>query len=652
VSFLDEISPNDLQQQVQRGQKRLSSFRAARMHCIKEYVGQYYDSTSSVIGTKALNLIFNAIRVLVPNLVMNFPKHTIETPYLAVRQYANLLGLALDQHDKKINIRDVYRRVIVDAFFTLGIMKTGLAQSDSVYVFDDQMGQQTVDNGTVYTEVVDFDDFVVDPASKQFMFKDATWMGDRITIPRQMLLDSGLYNNDLVERLPRAGDKTSNSRASDISMKNIEPEENYDLQDEVEVYEIWVPSANAIVTVPAAKEVKFDDYLRVADYYGVKEGPYTLLSFSPPVPGNPLPVPMVGIWYDLHVLANRMAKKIVEQAERQKDIVTYKRTSADDADSVKDAGDGEAVALDDPDGVKTISFGGQQNSNENHLNALEGWFNMMAGNPAQVGGQNIEAKSATAANILQANSGIGLEDAKDQIYIAAASEARKRAWYFHEDPLMNVPLTQRQMQPGGIQIGPSGVPWMSPPTMQEVQVILTPEQKSGNYIDFVFSIEPESMGRIDSKVRLQQEIQLCQVVLPAVMAAAQVGMALGMPLNVQALLIRIAKDMGISWMSEILYDPGFQQQMQQQMMMGMGAQGQNGPQKGQIAGQPQQPNGSLMGGMLQNGQPGQVAGTPPNQMQQQNSEAQQGAQESQRFIGRALNGALRPASSPGTPQLP
>lgn len=647
MSYTDEISPQRLQQTVQRGAKRLANFRAARLHYIKEYVGQYYDSTEGMVGTKALNLIFNAIRVLVPTMVMNFPKHTIETPYLAVRQYANLLGLALDQHDQKINICDTYRRVIVDAIFTLGIMKTGLAQSDSVYAFDDDMGQNQVDNGTVYTEAVDFDNFVVDPGCKQYLFKDANFMGDKICLPRQMLLDSGLYNNDLVEKLPRAGDKVQEGRAADVSMKGIEEDENYDLQDEVEVYEIWVPSANAILTVPAAKDVTFDEYLRVADYYGVKEGPYTFLALTPPVPNNPLPIPMVGVWYDLHILANRMAKKIIEQAERQKDLVAYKRTSADDAEALKDAGDGEAVAVDDPDGVKVVSYGGQQNSNENHLGALENWFNMMAGNPAQVGGQNIEAKSATAANILQQNSGIGLEDMKDMVYRAAAGEARKRAWYFHTDPLMQVPLTQRQMMPGGIQIGPDGVPWMQPPSMQDVQVILTPEQKSGSYIDFVFKIEPESMGRVDSKVRLQQELAFCQQVLPAVMAAAQVGMALGMPLNVQAMLIRIAKDMGITWLDEVLYDPAFQQQMAQQLMMG--TQGGATAGKGQAA--PQQPNSGLMNAQLQNGQPGQVQAPPPGQQQQQNMGAQAGAEESQRFIGRSMNSALRPMPVDKTPSL-
>jgi hypothetical protein len=63
-----------------------------------------------------------------------------------------------------------------------------------------------------------------------------------------------------------------------------------------------------------------------------------------------------------------------------------------------------------------MSFGGQQNSNEVHLMQLQSWFNMMAGNPQQVGGQAIDAKSATAATLLQQNAGIGLEDMKDLVY--------------------------------------------------------------------------------------------------------------------------------------------------------------------------------------------------------------------------------------------
>lgn len=637
MPITDEISPQKFMETVQRGAKRLQQFRAARVHFINQYVGPYYDKVEGAIGTNAINLIFNAVRVLVPTMVMNFPKHTIQTPYLQSREYANLLGLALDQHDMQIDIRNTYRKVIVDAIFTLGILKTGLAQSDSVYVFDDELGSNTIDNGSVYTDSVDFDNFVIDPSSKDYLFRDASFMGDKITVPRQMLLDSGFYNNELIERLPRADDDTRRGeKAEDASMRNIEKEENAELQDSVEIYEIWVPAANAVVTVPGSRDVSFKDYLRVADYYGVKEGPYTLLTLTPPVPGNPMPIPMVGIWYDLHVLANRMAKKVVEQAERQKDIIGYKRSSADDAEEMKDAGDGEAVALDDPDGVKTYSFGGQQNSNVNHLQSLENWFNQMAGNPSQVGGQNIEAHSATAANILQQNSGIGLEDMRDMVYQMAASEARKRAWYFHTDPLIQVPLTKRQKT----MLPVPGAEWMLAPQMQDVQIILTPEQRSGNFVDYTFTIEPESMGRVDSKVRLQQEMAFAQQVLPAAATAAQIMMALGQPFDVLAFLTRMAKDMGITWLDEVLYSPQLQQQLLMQQMAG--------PQDpGKMAGQP---NPGLAGAILQNGQPGQVMGN-PQVGQNQNQMSQTGANDSQQLIKGEIRNSLRPTPPPKVASL-
>lgn len=632
MSVTDDVSPRKFMEAVNRGFKRLANFRAARMHFIKEYTGAYYDRTTGDVGTKALNLIFNAIRVLVPTMVMNFPKHTISTPYIQQRDYANLLGLALDQHDQKINICDTYTKCIVDAIFTLGVMKTGLAESDSVYALDDAEGH--IDGGTVYTETVNFDNFIVDPNSREHMFADASFMGDRITVPRRALLESGLYRNDLVERLPTAGGNgETDRRTSSLSMQNIDTYDNACLEDDVEIVELWVPSANAVVTVPGSEDVTMEDYLRVDDYYGVKEGPYTLLGLMPPVPGNPLPVQFIGMLYDLHILANRMAKKIVDQAERQKDVIAYRRSSSDDAEELKNAGDGESVAVEDPDATKVLSFGGQQNSNEEHLASLQSWFNMMAANPEQVGGQNIQAKSATAASLLQQNASVGLEDMKDHVYKAAAEEARKRAWYFHTDPLMQIPLVQRQSQPSQMGIDPmTGQSFMTPPTMQEVQVILTPEQRKGDFIDFMFKIEPESMGRVDSKVRLQQAMDFAQRILPAAMAAAQIAMSLGIPFSAKAFIMRMAKDSGITWMDEVFYDPEFQMGLMQQMMMGP-----QDPGKGQAA--PQTPP-NPMPAIQQNGQPGTVMGAAPTGQQQFNQSSQAGAQDAQRMIRAGMIGAF------------
>lgn len=594
-----EVHPRKVQLATQAGFKRLENFRRARMMFIRSYVGQYYDRQHGTIGTEPLNLIFNAIRVLVPTLVMNFPRHKLETEFVAYREYATNLGLALDLNAKQNNLRSVIRRGIVDAIFMMGIWKTGLCDSGTAVQFDDY---DAIDPGTIYTENVDFDNFVFDPACRGEI-REASFMGDRIRIPRQNLLESGLYDNSLIERLPSCLDDLER-RVESLSRTNITSDEAFQMQEEVEIVELYVPQAKALITVPGSEHTTFDEYLRVADYEGPKEGPYTILSFTPPVPGNPVPVSAVGIWHDLHVMANKMAVKIMSQADRQKDITVYTPAAADDAQELLDASDGEAVATNNPNDVKVVSYGGQQNSNEAHLASLQMWFNMLAANPQAVGGQDLKSDSATEAQILQTNSQIGLEDMKDLVYIAVGEEARKRLFYLHTDPLMDIPIARRQpvVTPFGTQ-------------MQDVQVILTPEARRGDWIDYSVEIQPESMGRVDAATRLRRAMEFAVKVLPAAATAAQTCNMMGTPFSFPNFCVRLANEIGITWMDEIFYDPNFQMQMQQRMAAGPDFMAS----KGQTGGPPNA--GGNMAALMQNGQPGNVASVPG--VQEQTRAAQQ-----------------------------
>lgn len=614
-----EVDPKKLQKAVEDGNKRMANFRNSRIMFLRQYVGQYYDAEKGDIGSEPLNLIFNAIRVLVPNLVFNFPKHNVSSKFLLHRDYAEMMSLALTQQDKQLKMKDVYRKWIVDAIFMIGILKTGLCDSGTAIGFD---ADDRIDPGTIYTENVDFDNFIIDPNARQI--DEALFIGDRIRVPRAMLMDSGLYRNDLLERIPRAGSEYTSSvdRAEKMSARQIDYSDTGQLEDQVELYELWVPRAKAIVTVPAVENLCFDDYLRVHDYYGPDDGPYTYLKLTPPVPNNPFPISMVGIWHDLHVSANRMVKKILEQADRQKTIVGYKGAAATDAQSALDASDGEAIAMDDPDGLKEYTFGGQAPSNEAHVNQLQSWFNMMSGNTEALSGVSSSAKSATEANILQGNAAISLEDMKDITYSAVADEGRKRAWFLHTDPLIEVPLIRRVHTPAQFDSTPNGPVMSAPAQQQEVQVLLTPEARCGDFLDFTFEIEPESMGRVDSAKRLQTAMEFAVKILPAAATAAQTCAMMQVPFSFPRFAIKMAEEAGITWMDEVFMDPEFQQRM---MMMAM-----RGPQldqsKGQMPPSGAAPNNSAA--LAQNGQPGQV-GSVSDPSQQFNAAAQQGANAGQ-----------------------
>lgn len=601
------ISPQKFQEAVQVGFKRASNFRRARLLFLRNYVGQYFDRDRGEIGSEPLNLIFNAVRIIVPNMVMNLPKYGVRSDYLPYREYAELLGLGLDYNAKEINLRDTLRRWVVDAIFCMGVLKTGLCESGRAVQFD---GTDTIDPGTIYTEIVDLDDFTFAPETKRF--DRAAWIGDRIRVPRQQILDSGLYNNDLIMRLPSSRTEVEDGTEK-LSRRGVNHNEDIEMLDCIDLVEAWVRDADAIVTVPGSKST-FDDYLRVAEYYGPKEGPYTFLAFTPPVPNNPFPVAPVGIWNDLHILSNNMAKKIVEQADRQKDIVGYRPNAADDAQEVVDSRDGDAIKMDDPEGVKTFSFGGQQKSNEAHLQQLMLWFNMMSGNTEALGGLRENSATATQANILQANQSIGIEDMRDLVYVGGGEEARKRAWYLHTDPLIELPLIRRRQKPAsfGMDQMTGQQVMIAPAEAVDEQIILTPEARQGDFLDFHFEIQPKSMSRLDPHLRLQRAMEFAIKIIPAAATAAQICMQMGVPFSFQKFVVRMAKEADIEWMDEVFLDPEFQMQMMQQVLMTPGLEGSKGK-------------------IQSNGQPAAMAAVPSPQ-QRNNQQAQQGAVPSQRDL--------------------
>lgn len=587
----DELNPMKVQEAVRQGFRRLRNFRRARLMFLRNYTGQYYDSMKGDVGSEPLALIFNAVRVIVPNIVMSFPKHVITTEFMAYRGYAGLLAMAMDTQAKVLNLRDVYRRWIVDSLFTMGILKTGLCDSGRLVSLD---VDDQVDPGEVYTELVDFDNYVFDPSTRGVIEKEASFVGDRIRVVRSLVMDSGLYDNAIIEKLPSAGSKhTGERRSSDLTTHGLSPAD-MDWQDEIDLIELYVPSAKAIITIPDT-DAPSKDFLRTDDYYGPDEGPYTYLRLTPPVPGNPMPIAAVGVWNDLHILANRMAAKVADQADRQKDVLVYKRSAADDAEEITGASDGESVAVDSPkEDVQVLSYGGQRSSNEVHLQQLMQWFNLMSGNTEALGGMRENSATATQANILNANQTIGLEDMKDIVHAGVAEESRKRAWYLHTDPLIEVPLIRRSPQRDqatGLTV------------MTEEQLFLTPEVRRGDFMDYMFDIEPKSMSRMDPQMRLQRAMEFAIKIIPAAAAAAQMCMQMGTMFSFPKFVTLMAKEAGIEWMDEVFYDPEFQMQ-QLEIMMKLpqlpGSQAstkENGP-------------GSVMPAVRQNGQPGNVAAVP------------------------------------------
>lgn len=540
---MEKVTPQKVQMSVKAGFQRMERYCKAQAMFIKAFVGQYYREQYGLAGDEPLNLYYNVLRATVPNLVMDNPLNKVVTRHVEHKPYAELLSLALDSVERDLELKDTLRSGIVSAFFGLGIFLTSLRSSGLHLVLDDQR----IDPGQVHVSLVDVEDFVIDPHCKSL--RKSAFLGHRTTVPRQALLDNPIYNKEIVKQLPTAGKPGKGKDVADFTRKN--DFEFVQMQDMVNVVEVWIPDAEAIVTIPDPREFIAEDYLAIQEYYGPPTGPYEFLSFSPPVPGNPLPIAPAAIIYDMQDVANTVFKKTMGQAERQKDILAYNPAFADEAKDIDDAQDGDVIAVTDPNQFNVISFGGQNQKNSDFLGQLQVWFNYMAGNPDQMAGVQSTAKSATQASILQSNASISVEDAKGIVYTTTEHLSSKLGWYLHVDPLIELPLIQRK--PGG----------------EEVQVILTPEQRSGDYMDFVFQVVQRSMNKLPPAIRSQRVTEFCTLIIPAAVNTTMLMMQLGRPFNLEAYLTRVADEMGITeWVNDLFVDPQFDQRMAAYMAMG------------------------------------------------------------------------------------
>ncbi len=532
------------------GYRRLKSFREARYNFLSEYSGHYYDNADAAVtvGEEPINLIYNAVRVIVPNIVMSNPKAEVIPNRIEYRDYANMLAQALGKLGSDIDIKSTFREFIVDALFGMGILKVGLSVTDSAIQLDnDEFVQLT----QPYVERVDLDDFVCSALCRDI--KESYFIGHRVRVSRQSLLDSGLYDEEKINNLPsyEDNDGSKHMQAETLSKVTQKGDNRKDLQDLVELWEIYIPSEGKIITFSGYEGGDLTP-LRTSDYYGPTFGPYVFLRLSPPLPNNPVPIAPVGIWYDLHVRSNAMMKKILEQGESQKNVFVYKRSAAADAEEILNADNNESVGVDDPQSAQVVSFGGVEPNSVQHLSVLLQQFSYMAGNIEQLAGVSSNADTATEATFLQNNANVVVEDMRNTVYDAVCHTYRILAWYLHYDPLIDIPMTTRKIvtnETTGFQ------------TVVDENIRLTPEQRMGDFLDYAIKIEAKSLTRLSAQQQLKNTMMFLTNVLPAVANAAMLMSQMGKPFNIEAALKEFGAMLDIQWIDSLFDDPNMMQRL-------------------------------------------------------------------------------------------
>jgi hypothetical protein len=484
--------------------------RKLRKMMHREYASGWFDN--KVGESQPMNLIDRYVNIIAPYLVSQNPKVNIDPKrgLSASRSFARTLELALEHLFTEIDFSmTTLRPAVINSLFSMGITKTGIMTDSQVEL----MGYLH-DVGQPFCDSIDYDDYIGDfrARNKQEMEIE----GNAYCLSMDDLIDSKMFKNyDCLSTVKEYSQEQT--EPEQIAKKHMIPFEHaHGLRKKVWLHDVWIPDEGIIITLPPKGQGT--KIMRTVEYDGPEGGPYDLLTYHH-FPNSVIPIPPIYNVLNLNNIINRLVTKMKHQAEREKKVMLYELTGAEDAELIRNTPDGFTAGVKNVDAFKEVEFGGVADTNFPFVQFLEQQYSIQGGNLYTIGGRESQAETLGQEQMLQANASKQLQDMVLQVHRFTRNITKKLAWYLWSDPYIQIPVIK--------ELGEF-----------KLQVEYTPDVREGDFFDYGFDIEPYSMARMSPETRFQRLMQLVgQVVLPT----AQIASAQGSQLNVNELVQECAR---------------------------------------------------------------------------------------------------------------
>jgi hypothetical protein len=494
-----------------------------KMH--QQYASGWFENKAG--ESQPMNLIDRFVNIVCPYLVSQNPRVLIDPKrgINASRSFARTLELALEHLFDEIELSAyTLRPAVLNSMFSMGITKTGIMTDSQVEIFG-----YLHDVGQPFCDSIDYDDYVGDfrARNKQEMEIE----GNRFCVPMEYVRDSGLFKN--YDNLSYVKEYNAEQTSpEEIAKKHMVPfEHRNELRKKVWLTDLWIPDEGIIVTIPP--EGQGNKIMRVVEYDGPEDGPYDLLTYHH-FPNSVIPIPPIYNVLNLNNIINRLVTKMNHQASREKKVMLYELSGAEDAETIRNTPDGFTAGVKNVDAFKEVEFGGVAETNFPFVQFLEQQYSIQGGNLYTIGGRESQAETLGQEQMLQANASKQLQDMVLQVHRFTRSITKKLAWYLWSDPYIQIPVIK--------ELGEF-----------KLKVEYTPDVREGDFFDYGFDIEPYSMSMMSPETRFQRLMQLVgQVVLPT----AQIAATQGSMLNVSELVNECARFLDVRnidkwWMTGI-----------------------------------------------------------------------------------------------------
>lgn len=499
VTYMRNARLSRLRNAMDHCRKATRCFREKREDNIRQYVGTNYSDNGSdkEVPVPLLALYVNILSRII---FAKSPKVLVSTPVPSLQPAAYDLQLAINATIKRIRFEQTMRLATLDAIFMQSVVKIAMYESGSANLYGaNYQGYHP------FAEVVDLDDFSCDITAKRW--DKMAHIEDRYRVPYDAVMESDMFDRAAKESLSPTSRKVTDEYGDHL-VETIgagdysEPDE---YRDHVELWDVYLPDEQIIVTLPAEGT---GPCLREQEWSGPQMGPYHRLGFID-VPNNVLKMGPVAMLRNLHDLANQMYRKLQNQAVNQKTILGVMAEAAEDAETVKSAGDGSIVNLMHPDKIRELSFRGIEQLGLLFFKDVMSTFSYFGGNMDSWGGLGAQADTARQEELISGNASQQVQDmqAIAATFMKECCEAIGHLlWH---DPLIELPMSRPL--PGFADIS--------------MPITWTPEHRIGEFFNYNIEIAPYSMREKTPLQQLNSIMTFIREVVPTMMPFMQAEQA-------------------------------------------------------------------------------------------------------------------------------
>lgn len=536
MNFNNPETLRNLRDHMAASKRKLRPFYRHRKSAVEQYVGYRYtdNGTSRPVP---MNYMEMAVNIYTRLLTPSEPKVTTLTPHAHLKPSAIDLELAVNHTLSQLDFSLTLQRCVMEALFLMGVVKVGMTRRHG-----SRMKGFLFDTGQPYVEVVSPEDFIVDMSARRW--EHIMYVGNKYTRSLESVQQDPAFDEEMRNQLrpsqpqsiQQAGREDADQiprqdRASEISQGNDGFADQSVLENEVELWDLWIPRDKLFITIAANQELPRP--LRIIPWTGPDRGPYHMLRFGT-VPDNIVPLPPVSQWYDLHVLLNNVVRKLSEQAKRQKTLLLVQNGNEADGEKITSASDGEAIPVEDASAHGEVSYGGPSNVLLAFAQQTRMWLSLAQGNIESLGGLAPGADTVGQEKLMSQSAGQRVSDMQDAVSRFIEEICEDLAWYLWDDPFIQLPLTKR-----------------IPNSDIEIPFEYRQESKSGDFLDYNFRFEPYAAQHRSPAERLNMINQIAMNYLMSPMGM-QLMQAQGLGFDMAGFLKLLGKYGDIPELSELV----------------------------------------------------------------------------------------------------